>query len=31
MANDKLTEQSLEFAVHIINLVKHLKEQREGE
>ena len=30
MANDKLTEQSLNFAVHIINLVKQLKEQREN-
>ena len=30
MANDKLTEQSLDFAVHIINLVKQLKEQREN-
>ena len=30
MANDKLTEQSMEFAVHIINLVKQLKEQRES-
>ena len=30
MACDKLTEQSLDFAVHIINLVKQLKEQREN-
>ena len=30
MANDKLTEQSLDFAVHIINLVKQLKKQREN-
>ncbi|MBO5293707.1 MAG: four helix bundle protein [Clostridia bacterium] len=30
MANDKLTEQSLNFAVHIINLVRQLKEQREN-
>ena len=30
MANDKLTEQSLDFAVHIINLVKQLKGQREN-
>ena len=30
MTNDKLTEQSLDFAVHIINLVKQLKEQREN-
>ena len=30
MANDKLTEQSLDFALHIINLVKQLKEQREN-
>ena len=30
MSNDKLTEQSLEFAVEIINLVKHLKEMRES-
>ena len=30
MANDKLTEQSMEFAVHIINLVKQLKVQRES-
>ena len=29
MANNKVTEQSLDFAVHIINLVKQLKEQRE--
>ena len=25
MANDKLSEQSMDFAVHIINLVKQLK------
>ena len=30
MTNDKLSEQSLNFAVHIINLVKQLKEQRES-
>ena len=30
MSNDKLSEQSMEFAVQIINLVKHLKEQRES-
>ena len=30
MSNDKLTEQSLEFAVEIINLVKRLKEMRES-
>ena len=30
MENDKLTEQSLNFAVHIINLVKQLKEQRKN-
>ena len=30
MANDKLSEQSLDFAVRIINLVKQLKEQRES-
>ena len=30
MANDKLTEQSLDFSVHIINLVRQLKEQREN-
>ena len=30
MANDKLSDQSMEFAVHIINLVKMLKEQRES-
>ena len=29
MANDKLSEQSMDFAVLIINLVKQLKEQRE--
>ncbi len=29
MQNDKLAEQSMEFAVLIINLVKGLKEQRE--
>ena len=30
MPNDKLAEQSMEFAVLIINLVKTLKEQRES-
>ena len=30
MANDKPTEQSIEFAVDIINLVKQLKEQHES-
>ena len=30
MANDKLYELSVEFAVEIINLVKRLKEQRES-
>ena len=30
MANDKLSEQSIDFAVHIINLVKQLKEQKES-
>ena len=30
MANDKLSEQSMDFAVEIINLVKRLKEQRES-
>ena len=30
MANDKLSELSMEFAVEIINLVKRLKEQRES-
>ena len=30
MSNDKLSEQSMEFAVQIIKLVKHLKEQRES-
>ena len=30
MANDKLSEQSMDFAVQIINLVKQLKEQRES-
>lgn len=30
MANDKLSDQSMEFAVQIINLVKTLKEQRES-
>ena len=30
MANDKLSDQSMEFAVQIINLVKMLKEQRES-
>ncbi|MDD6980345.1 MAG: four helix bundle protein [Clostridia bacterium] len=29
MANDKLSEQSMDFSVQIINLVKQLKEQRE--
>ena len=29
MANYKLSESSMEFAVQIINLVKALKEQRE--
>ena len=30
MATDKLSELSMDFAVHIINLVKQLKEQRES-
>ena len=30
MAYDKLSEQSMDFAVHIIILVKQLKEQRES-
>ena len=30
MANDKLSEQSMDFSVQIINLVKQLKEQRES-
>ena len=30
MANDKLSEQSMDFAVQIINLVKQLKKQRES-
>ena len=30
MTNDKLAEQSMDFAVQIINLVKQLKEQREN-
>jgi len=30
MANDKLSEQAMDFAVQIINLVKQLKEQRES-
>ena len=30
MANDKLSEQSMDFAIQIINLVKQLKEQRES-
>jgi len=30
VATDKLSEQSMDFAVHIINLVKQLKEQRES-
>lgn len=30
MQNDKLAEQSMDFAVLIINLVKALKEQRES-
>ena len=30
MANDKLSEQSMDFAVQIINLVKQLREQRES-
>ncbi len=30
MANDKLSEQSMEFAVLIINLIKQLKDKREN-
>ena len=30
MANDKLSEQSMDFAVQIINLVKQLKEHCES-
>ncbi len=30
MANDKLSDQSMDFAVQIVNLVKQLKEQREA-
>ena len=30
MANDKLAEQSMDFAVQIIDLVKQLKEKRES-
>ena len=30
MASDKLSKQSMDFAVQIINLVKKLKEQRES-
>ena len=30
MASDKLSEQSMDFAVQIINIVKQLKEQRES-
>ena len=30
MANNKLSELSMDFAVQIINLVKQLKEQRES-
>ena len=30
MANDKLSELSMEFAVEIINLVRELKERRES-
>ena len=30
MADDKLSEQSMDFAIQIINLVKQLKEQRES-
>ena len=30
MANDNLSEQSMDFAVEIINLVKRLKEQRKS-
>ena len=31
MANDKLAELSMDFAVEIINLSKRLKEQRESQ
>ncbi len=30
MTNDKLATQSMDFAVHIINLAKQLKEKRES-
>ena len=30
MSNDKLAEQSMDFAVQIVNLVKQLKEKRES-
>ena len=30
MSNDKLAEQSMDFAVQTINLVKQLKERRES-
>ena len=30
MSNDKLSEQSIDFAVQILNLVNQLKEQRES-
>ena len=30
MPNDKLAEQSIDFAVHIINLVKQLKSKHES-
>ena len=30
MANDKLSELSMEFSIQIINLVKRLKEQKES-
>ena len=30
MSNDKLAEQSIDFAIQIINLVKQLKERRES-
>ncbi len=30
MRNDKLSNQSLDFAIQIINLVKHLKDNRES-
>ena len=30
MSNDKLAEQSKDFSVQMINLVKQLKEQRES-